>query len=80
MSKETDNLWILFEERPKTNIIKSILKIFIDDHNLNYKDEGLSILPIFKNKIFGFSYKIENFKIEKIENIYLKLLYSLMFC
>ena len=73
MSNTNDNLWILFEERPKVEVIKKILKIYCDDFNHKFEVKNIQIKPIFENKIFQFCYKIENCKITNIENIYLYL-------
>jgi hypothetical protein len=71
--KTKKNIWILFEERPKKEIIQKILEIYIEEKQTKYKNSGIKILPIIKNKVFEFLYKIENFKIDGIEDIFLVL-------
>lgn len=73
MSNTNDNLWILFEERPKLEVIKKILEIYCNDFNYKFEAKNIQIKPIFENKIFQFCYEIENCKITNIENIYLYL-------
>ena len=73
MSKTNDNLWILFEERPKLEVIKKILQIYAEDNNYKFDTKNIQIRPIFKNNNFQFYYEIENFKISNIEKIYLFL-------
>ena len=68
-----NNIWILFEERPKVEIIKKILKIYCDDFNCKFEAKNIQIKPIFKKEFFQFCYKVENCKIANIENIYLYL-------
>tara|TARA_A100001011_G_scaffold394758_1_gene487923 strand:- start:101 stop:1489 length:1389 start_codon:yes stop_codon:yes gene_type:complete len=73
VSKTNDNLWILFEERPKLEVIKKILQIYAEDNNYKFDTKNIQIRPIFKNNNFQFYYEIENFKISNIEKIYLFL-------
>ena len=73
MANADDNLWILFEERPKVEIIRKILQIYTEDNNCILDAKNLKIKPIFNDNIFQFSYKLENCKISNIENIYLIL-------
>ena len=73
MANADDNLWILFEERPKAEIIRKILQIYTEDNNCILDAKNLKIKPIFNDNIFQFSYKLENCKISNIENIYLIL-------
>tara|TARA_Y100000741_G_scaffold77027_1_gene56172 strand:+ start:263 stop:1651 length:1389 start_codon:yes stop_codon:yes gene_type:complete len=68
-----DNLWILFEERPKSEVIKKILQIYSDDNNCTIDVKNINIKPIFKKKVFQFCYEVENCKISGIDKIYLLL-------
>lgn len=67
------NLWILFEERPKVEVIKKILRIYAEDNNHDFDAKSIKIRPIFKNKTFQFCYEVEDCKISNIANIYLYL-------
>tara|TARA_B100001057_G_scaffold106771_1_gene104418 strand:- start:4022 stop:5410 length:1389 start_codon:yes stop_codon:yes gene_type:complete len=73
VSNTYDNLWILFEERPKSEVIKKILQIYSDDNNCTIDAKNINIKPIFKKKIFQFCYEVENCKISNINKIYLLL-------
>ena len=73
MLNNKDNLWILFEERPKVEVIKKILQIYAEDNNHKFDAKNIKIRPIFKNNNFQFCYEIENCNISNIENIYLYL-------
>ena len=73
MSKTNDNLWILFEERPKLEVIKKILQIYAEDNKDKFDTKNIKIRPVFKNNNFQFYYEIENCKISNIEKIYLFL-------
>ena len=73
MPLQNNNLWILFEEIPKNEVIKKILQIYINKNNIKFTDTSISIVPIFIENKFEFTYKIINFKIDTIDNIYLKL-------
>ena len=73
MPNTNDNLWILFEERPKSEVIKKILQIYSDDNNCTIDVKNINIKPIFKKKVFQFCYEVENCKISGIDKIYLLL-------
>ena len=68
-----NNIWILFEERPKVEVIEKILNIYLGKNKSKFVNKGLKIIPTIKNKKFNFLYKVANFKIDNIENIYLLL-------
>lgn len=67
------NLWLLFEERPKPDVIKSIFSFYCKDNNKKFNDKGLKIKPCIENNKFTNSYLIENFEIENIFKIELLL-------
>ena len=68
-----NNIWILFEERPKVEVVEKILNIYLEKNKSKFVNKGLKIIPTIKNKKFNFLYKVANFKIDNIENIYLLL-------
>jgi|TARA_Y100000294_G_scaffold120326_1_gene111780 hypothetical protein len=68
-----NNIWILFEERPKVEVIEKILNIYLEKNKSKFVNNGLRIIPEINNNEFKFLYKIENFKIEGINNIFLLL-------
>ena len=51
---QNNNLWILFEERPKNEVIKKILQIYINKNNIKFTDTSISIVPIFIENKFEF--------------------------
>lgn len=68
------NLYILSEERPKKEVISFIVKRFAKDYNRNIKKEQINIIPEIKNGHFTFRYKVEGVQIEKINQIFIKLI------
>ncbi len=74
MKEEVNNLWILTEERLKIDVLKKILNIYIRDKKLSDTDiANIIIKPLIEKNIFKNQYKIENFKIPYIENIYSRI-------
>lgn len=67
------NIWILFEERPKVDVIEKILNIYLEKNKSVFINDDLRIIPEIINNKFKFLYKVENFKIEGINNIFLLL-------
>lgn len=73
MNTEQKNLWILTEERPKTETLKKILDFFAQEHNCGFFCDSIHIIPILdKNQNFDFTYEIIGFKCAKINHIFLK--------
>lgn len=68
------NLWILTEEKPKKSVVFSILKEYSLEYNkeLNVDMENYEIIPLFNEKLFTFSYKLNGVTIEGINKITLK--------
>lgn len=67
------NIYILTEEKPKTSVINQLLDIYKNDFKQNYNiNSNILIKPIFKNKIFTFTYKVSNVNVVNIDNIYIK--------
>ena len=52
---------------------QGFLEIYIEEKQTKHNNSGIKILPIIRNKVFEFLYKIENFKIDGIEDIFLVL-------
>lgn len=69
-----DNLWILTEERPKEEVVKIIVEKFSKDNKLKIENEGVKIKPIIIDDKFQFRYIVEGVKIDKINNIHLKII------
>lgn len=68
------NLWILTEEKPKKSVVKEILNKYCDVYNKSFEIdmENFAIIPIFEEKLFTFSYKLNGVKIDDINKITLK--------
>lgn len=68
------NIWIITEERPKSNVIKTILEKFDTDKNLKIKfDKIIKIVPVMKVGCFTFIYKVEGIMCDKFESIFIKI-------
>ena len=52
------NLWILTEERPKTNVIEMIVSKFCIDNGYDIIIEPITFLPIVVNGNFDFTYEV----------------------
>ena len=51
------NLWILTEERPKKEVLKTIFEYFAKDHQCGFFGDTLRIIPILNEKHeFAFIY------------------------
>ena len=68
------NLWILTEERPKKEVVSTIIKKFAEDRNLEepFIDQ-LRILPILDNERFTFRYCVEGIDCEGVNKIFLEI-------
>ena len=67
-------LWILTEERPKKEVILTILEKYLKDRNIACFIDNIRIIPILENRVFTFKYKIIGFHTPKISDIYLKII------
>lgn len=67
------NLYILTEERPKQEVLHTIITRFLQDKNLCAFVDTLKILPIVKENCFTFSYEILGVSCKAIEKIYVKI-------
>lgn len=66
------NLWILTEERPKRNIIATILTKFANDNKIACFVDTIRILPVLENGKFVFLYEVVGFKCNKLKKIFIK--------
>jgi len=66
------NLWILTEERPKREVIASILMMFAKDNKFACFIDTIRILPILENDKFSFLYEVVGFRCNKIERVFIK--------
>jgi len=69
----TKNLWILTEERPKKEVLGSIIEKFAKDHKIACFINNIRILPILnKNKTFSFTYEVKGLDSQVIDKIFIK--------
>ena len=66
------NLWILTEERPKGNVIATILTKFANDNKLACFIDTVRILPILEKGKFKFLYEVVGFKCNKVKKVFIK--------
>jgi len=66
------NLWILTEERPKNEVIETILRKFVSDNKFTAFFTDLKVLPILEDNKFTFTYKVIGFECNKVNEIYIK--------
>lgn len=67
------NIWFLTEEKPKISTLKSILQIYKDDFGVDFVTSNeVKIIPIIKNGVFQFTYKLNGIKVTGIDSIYIK--------
>src|SRR3989344_2751428 len=67
------NIWLLTEERPKNDVILTILNKVGIDNNFKVQAADIKIIPIMKNGRFTFLYKVEGVKCEGFENVFIKI-------
>lgn len=68
------NLWILTEERPKTNVLEVILSYFAKDRKCGYLGGTLKIIPLLnKGGNFTFTYQVVGFVCNRVEKMYVKI-------
>ena len=69
MRTEKKNLWILTEERPKTNVLEMILSYFAKDKKCGFFGDNLRIIPLLdENERFDFIYKVLGFSCARVDN------------
>ncbi len=66
-------LWILTEERPKKEVIETIINLYLKEHKISAFIDNIRIIPILKNKNFTFIYEIAGIKSPKVPEILLKI-------
>lgn len=65
------HLWILTEERPKIEVLRTILELFSADTGGAFIDH-LRIIPILTNNKFTFTYELIGYKSGVVEKVYIK--------
>lgn len=67
------NLWILTEERPKKEVLKTIFEYFAKDHQCGFFGDTLRIIPILNEKHeFAFIYEVIGFTCAKVNRVFIK--------
>ncbi|MCL7766820.1 hypothetical protein [Pasteurella multocida] len=67
------NLWILTEERPKTEVIEAIFKKFSQEYGIGFLYSGkLRIVPLIENDRFIFTYQVLGINTPKVSQIFIK--------
>lgn len=67
------NLWILTEERPKQEVISTIVEKFAMDRQLVFSSrEPIQILPVISNNRFTFTYQVNGIYCEDVNKIYIR--------
>ncbi len=66
------NLWILTEERPKKEVLVTILQKFAKDYGYGVFIDTLRILPVLKEQKFIFAYELTGFRCNKVDKVYVK--------
>ena len=66
------NLWILTEERPKRQVIATILRKFAEDNKFACFIDTIRILPTLQNGKFSFLYEVVGFRCNKIKRVFIK--------
>ena len=65
------HLWILTEERPKIEVLRTILELFSADTGGAFIDH-LRIIPILTNNRFSFAYELIGYKSGVVDKVYIK--------
>ena len=72
MSIGVKNLWILTEERPKIEVLQTILQKFVTDYGIAAFVDPLRILPILENGRFTFLYELAGFRSNSVDRVYIR--------
>lgn len=72
MKRQSKNLWILTEERPKREVIANILLKFANDKSFACFIDTIRILPILEKGKFTFLYEVIGFRCNKIKRVFIK--------
>jgi len=67
-----NNLWFLTEERPKKEVLATILQKFAKDYGFACFMDSLRILPILENGKFTFTYEVTGFRCNKVDKVFIK--------
>lgn len=71
---KSSNLWILTEERPKKEVLGTIIEKFAKDHKIACFINNIRILPLLNaDKIFTFSYEVKGLDSQVVNQIFIKI-------
>jgi len=67
------NLWILTEERPKKEVLGTIIAKFAKDYRIAYFINNIRILPLLNNdKTFAFTYEVKGLDSQAVKRVFIK--------
>jgi hypothetical protein len=66
------NIWILTEERPKTEVLECILRKFCSDEGFASFIDNLRIIPLLKDGKFAFCYELKGFDCKRVDKVFIK--------
>lgn len=73
MKNNNKNLWILTEERPKTEVLGIIFEKFAKDYKHTCFINNIRILPILnEDKTFSFTYEVKGLDSQKVGKVFIK--------
>ncbi len=74
MSKrESKNLWILTEERPRVSVLENIFAYFASKQGFGFLGGDVRVIPILdKNRCFSFTYRVVGIECNSVDNIFVK--------
>ncbi len=71
--RESKNLWILTEERPRASAIKTIFEYFAKQQGVGFLGGDVRVIPILdKDRCFSFTYRIVGIECNSVDNIFVK--------
>lgn len=67
------NVWLLTEERPKTEVVENLLRMLMKDEGISGIFKNISFIPILdEGGKFAFKYEVLGLSSQKINKIYIK--------
>lgn len=63
------NLWLYTEERPRAEVIKQIVGKFAEDREQKVSFNKIKIIPLMKEGLFTFVYKVKGVKCDDVKDI-----------
>jgi len=66
------NLWLYTEERPRADVIEKIVNKFAGDKKLKISISTIKIIPLIKEGLFTFVYKVQGIECGNVKEILIK--------